>query len=66
MTHHYPILTPYVEEIKSHKGREWFMLSELPDELRDVSKIKRAHSAGLVANKRGEAYNGRRLWKVVL
>ena len=66
MTHHYPILTPYVEEIKSHKGREWFMVADLPPELRSTQKIIRAHNAGLVAQKKGKTHNGRRIWKVVL
>ena len=66
MTHHYPILTPYVEEIKSHTGREWFMVADLPDELRDTQKIIRAHNAGLVTQKKGKTPNGRRMWKVVL
>lgn len=66
MTHHYPILTPYVEEIKAHTGREWFMLSELPEELRDTQRIVKAHRAGLVARKKGKTSNGRRMWKVVI
>ena len=66
VTHHYPILTPYVEKIKMHTGREWFMVADLPEELRSTQKIIRAHNAGLVVQKKGKTPNGRRMRKVVL
>lgn len=66
MTHHYPILTPWAEEVKEHVGRDWFMFSDIPEHLKQRHILLRAFNAGLVARKKGKTHNGRRMWKVVL
>ena len=66
MTHHYPILSPWVEEVKSCMGREWFMFSDIPEHLRERHILLRASNAGLVVRKKGKTANGRRMWKVTI